>query len=456
MQKCALVVLAFAMFGVGVWLGNSELLSALLASAHGDAHSGLCPEVSVDFAIVSYSTPIPRTLDDGIIVTSGPREEGSRVEVQCFTGFSLKNHGYLECQEGEWVGTAPECVHAFTHMQLFVLFSFGAVAVFTVLGVVKTVIDYRNKKHIQQQGRKSNVGGIDGAIFRPNRASIMGTMSVAEMGNNISAILTFETFTLFLGFSEHFRVFIQDGVWYLNPTQYTMKNPGQSQISLHVVFGFTICVVMGVMASLIKYGSYGGPLRRTHKFLGKYVIPPVALCFLLSAVRAELMLPGSIPQKIARNMLVVWCVIVLYLVVKTALTRQIAAHLHYLVAFWGLVCSAGSLRGMGLFLGWLNDCKWGYGANPTWGILLGPFFSTLAPMLYFVRMCGTWHKPYARKAIFFAAFYQLLLPVYFKNLADPCYPRANLHEIYHDYKFLLPSEFYKNTDFGEAIASLGY
>jgi len=342
-------------------------------------------------------------------------------------------------------------------MQIFVLFSFGAVAVVGLAAFAKAYIDYKEKhmKRVVTKGRTSNVGGIDGAIFKPFKRLSAETISVAEMGDNVSIILLFETFTLFLGFSNHFTAFIETGTWYLNPTQYTMKNPGQSEISLHVVFGFSICVTMAVMASLIKFGTYGGVLRNIHKKLGTYFIPPVAVAFLSSAVWAELMLPGSIPQKIARNSLVVWCIFVLWKLLKSAFDRNIAAHLHYLVAFWGLVCSAGSLRGAALFIGWCFDCKYGYAANPCWGIITGTFFSTFGPMLAYVYMNNTWKQPYAKWALFYSAYYQLLIPLYFRHLADPCYPRVDLHMIYHDYKFLLPAEFYANNGLSAAIAQLG-
>ena len=171
-----------------------------------------------------------------------------------------------------------------------------------------------------------------------------------------------------------------------------------------------------------------GPLRRTHKFLGEYVIPPISVMFLISSVAAELQLPGSFSQKVARNMLTIWVAVVLYFLIKHAWNHNIKAHLHYVVCFWGLVCSAGSLRGAAIFWGWYLECEYGYGANPVWGIVTGTLFSTLLPMLVFVHLNNTWKKPYARWCIFFASYYQLLIPLYAKALMRPCYPRMNLSE----------------------------
>lgn len=276
-----------------------------------------------------------------------------------------------------------------------------------------------------------------------------GELSEREMGNNSALILTGETFALFFGFARHFIAFLEDGVWYLNPSEKTMINPGQTIVSSHVFLGFSICVAMLLMAGLVVMEPKTfprGPYRSAHKFLGQYVIPPVAVIFLSSAVWAELQLPGSISQKIARNMLTIWVAIVLINVIRNAWNKNIKAHLHYVVCFWGLVCSAGALRGMALVWGYLLGCEYGYIANPTLGIVTGTLFSTLFPMLIYVYWNNTWDKSYARWAIFYAAYYQLLIPLYFKNLLTPCYPRMNMSIAYPDYKFPMPREFYEAED----------
>merc|ERR1719188_200237 len=125
------------------------------------------------------------------------------------------------------------------------------------------------------------------------------------------------------------------------------------------------------MATLIKMGSFHSKYRRLHGNLGYYVVGPFCLIFLLSAVNNELQIPGPPQQKVSRLALPIFCILVLYQVIKSAQKRQIDAHLHYLVAFWGLVCGAGPLRSMAMVVGWYFECENGWGVNPAPGIFLG-------------------------------------------------------------------------------------
>lgn len=402
-----------------------------------------CPQIQVEFAKLSYTDPIPYFDDNGELINFGPRELGSQLSVECYPGFSM--NGYLNkitCEKGGRWSTheRPSCVLYWSKMQIFVFCSFAFISVTVVLSLWRSCSNWKRHEMSAQRG----------SIFKHKELiRVDGELSEHEMGNHSAIVLSLETITLFAGFAAHFLQFLRDGIWYLNPSEKTMVNPGQSYVSNHVFLGFSICLAMMVMAGLITFEQKTvprGPFRRTHKFLGEFVIPAVAIAFLASAVWAELQLPGNVSQKIARNMLTLWVAMVLFFLIKHAWNKNIKAHLHYVVCFWGLVCSAGALRGMVLLWGYLLGCENGYAANPTLGIVTGTLFSTLFPMIWFVHLNGTWNQPYARWCIFFASYYQLLLPLYFKHLARPCYPRMNMATVYPNYKFPMPREFYDNEE----------
>lgn len=292
--------------------------------------------------------------------------------------------------------------------------------------------------------REDEHRGISGGYYSPTRRLSRLGISVEQMGDNVGKVLMWENMCLVLGFAPHIGVFLMTGVWYLNPLQRAMRNPGQKYISVHVALGLTLAFCIILQAISIKFGSFGGTLRKAHQFMGNYIIPVVAASFLLASILAELQLPGSIPQKIGRNLLTIWVLIVLYFMLSSAWSRKIEAHLHYLVVFWGLCVSAGALRGMAVFIGWAADCDYGWAVNPIPGVMVGTFLSTFLPMLWFVKMNGTWHKRYAKIAIFLSAYYQLLMPIYWKILFDPCKPRMNYNLIYKDYPFTPPEQFRVN------------
>jgi hypothetical protein len=121
--------------------------------------------------------------------------------------------------------------------------------------------------------------------------------------------------------------------------------------------GLLIVIFFFIMATLIKLGSYNSNYRRIHGYLGYYVVAPVSFIFLSSAVKTEMQVPGPVQQKISRLALPIFCIFVLYRVVQAASKRQIDAHLHYLVAFWGIVCGAGPFRSIALVIGWWKECE---------------------------------------------------------------------------------------------------
>jgi len=396
-----------------------------------------CPKVLVNFGMAEYSTPAPYYDDEKKLKRRGPREKGSRMSLRCVYGYETEAKSYYECDGTKWIGLqeTPSCVPGLTYMQKFVIYS--CIILTTIITISFATSILRRICKTEKPRKSIGVGGVSYDPFRPGMDNVI---PIAGMGKNIAFVLLWESCALFLGFSNFFKVFLETGVWYLNPDQRTMKNPGQEEITFHVTFGIFISIAMSLMAGMILFGKYGGPLRTTHKYVGKYVIPPIVFVFLCSAVVCELQLPGTLPQKLARNALAPWCMMVLYNVLQAACERHIAAHLHYLVAFWGLCCSAGPLRSVAIWWGWFLGCEYGWASNPCLGIVTGTLMSTLAPTIVFVYMNGTWRTSYARWSIFFAAYYQLLLPLYYKYIFTTCTPRGNMHEMYHDYAFPMPPD----------------
>ena len=110
----------------------------------------------------------------------------------------------------------------------------------------------------------------------------------------------FQTMTVLMGFYSHIYVYTNEGVWYLNPAQRSMKNPGQGLITGHFFVGLVVILSIFTMALLIKYGQYGSSFRWAHAMMGRYWVTPIMTVFLSLAILTELSLPGPIQQKFSR------------------------------------------------------------------------------------------------------------------------------------------------------------
>lgn len=312
-----------------------------------------------------------------------------------------------------------------------------------------SVAELKNKlEKLKQQEELKDVGSAFGTyVYSPSKKITKLGVSLIQIGNATGKVLIFQSLTLFIGFASHAYAYYLTGIWYLNPGQMTMKNPGQFGIRIHVYLGLILVVTIAIMATLIKWGGFNSKYRRIHGKLGYYVVGPLSFLFLLSAINNELNVPGPVEQKVSRLLLPIVCIWNLYLIIKSAYYRRIDAHLHYIVSFWGLCCGAGPLRSGTVFSGWWSGCKDGWGANPAIGIFVGTLPSTLFPMIAYIYMNGSWKLSYSRKALGFAAFYQIValisIPIAIRkglSLADsvnPCIARA-------DYSVNYPEEDWSN------------
>lgn len=285
---------------------------------------------------------------------------------------------------------------------------------------------YRSKS-ILEEGRKSLFEAkqkIDEYIQEP-------PMPVPEMISILNSVYAIETIVGLIGFSPYLFRFLSNFTWYLDPIFKCMKNPNQPIINFHVMVGFTIIMLIWNQGRLIRLG--GKKNLKQHAFIGTWVISLLSFVFLIAAGIAEFSLPSALPQKIGRTMLIPWCGICLFLSLYYAYKKEIRGHLVMICVFWGLCCSAGALRGMGLFIQRLFQCP--TNGNPVPGIILGPLFSTTLPVFYFIIKTKSFHFSYGRWGMLLSTFYLWLFPLYPYYFFHPCIPREDYTKIYPDYPF---------------------